>query len=106
MPVDDPGVGLPVLKFISLRVPKEFLTRLEKETKDILGVVTQFVHNVLDDDAMRPDTVMFSPLLEAGIWIFTFEQEMRYEPTELEMLFVAVIDEEVVLTEIVVGAQV
>jgi hypothetical protein len=77
MPVDDPANGLFVFKFVSLRVPKELETRLEKETKDTVGFVTQLVHVVVDDVVVRPDTKMFSPLLEDGISIATFEQEIR-----------------------------
>ena len=77
MPVDDPAVGAPIFKFVSIRVPKEFVTRFEKGMNEILGFMIQFVHDVLDEDGVRVDTLTLSPLIEAGTLIVPLGQDTR-----------------------------
>jgi len=82
MPVDDPAVGAPILQFISVKLPDEFVVSLEKEINDILGFVTQRVHGMsetADDNGV--ETATESPLLtEVARLIAAFEHETLYEP--------------------------
>ena len=85
MPVDDPAVGAPILKFVIVRLADEIVMRFEKESNDMLGFVTQRVHAMLKNAGERLDTATVSPLLtEVVRLIAKFEHETRYEPTESE----------------------
>ena len=86
MPVDDPAVGAPILQFISVKLPDEFVVSLEKEINDILGFVTQRVHGMSETaDDSGVETATESPLLtEVARLIAAFEHETRYEPIASE----------------------
>ena len=53
------------------------MTRFEKGMNEILGFMIQFVHDVLDEDGVRVDTLTLSPLIEAGTLIVPLGQDTR-----------------------------